>query len=114
MKKLLLVALLAASFVGLAEARRCSRVCPPKPCVQKSTCIGPARICDVTYSNDCSEGEMPDICYLVPARRHINKHVHRTEHVTYSCADKPACAVEPTAQQIQELRNSEAIPATCG
>jgi hypothetical protein len=120
MKKLLVVALLAASFVGMAEARRCGRSCAPvcapvcAPKCAPAQCIGPARICEVTYSNDCSEGEQPDLCYLVPARRNINKHVHRSEHITYTCGDKPACAVEPTPQQVEELRNAGSIPSTCG
>ena len=120
MKKLLLIALAAAMFAGVAEARRCGRnrcdkqvaVCAPK-CEQKSNCIGPARVTCTTYSNDCNEGPQPDVCYLVPARRNITKHIHRTEETTYSCGEKPCCAVEPTEQQLNDLRDGGAIPASC-
>lgn len=121
MKKLLLVALVAAMVAGTAEARRCGqrnnceskceKVCETK-CEQRS-CIGKPRLVDCTFSNSCVEGEKPELCYLVPAPRNITKHTDVQTVITYSCADKPACAVEPTLEQVEQLRASGAIPQTC-
>ena len=118
MKKLLLVALVAATVAGTAEAGRrgCRTSCAPK-CekVQECnrSCIGKPRLVDCTFSNSCVEGEKPELCYLVPAPRNITKHTDVQTVITYSCADKPCCAVNPTAEQIEELRNTGAIPSTC-
>jgi hypothetical protein len=116
MKKLLLVALVAAMVAGTAEARRCRSSCAPKcepVCEQRTSCIGKPRIVDCTFSNNCVEGEKPELCYLVPAPRNITKHTDVQTVITYSCADKPCCAVEPTADQVEQLRASGAIPQTC-
>lgn len=119
MKKLLLVALVAAMVAGTAEARRCGRrnECAPK-CekiqnCERVNCIGKPRLVDCTFSNSCVEGEKPELCYLVPAPRNITKHTDVQTVITYSCADKPCCAVEPTADQVEQLRASGAIPQTC-
>ena len=120
MKKFLLVALVAAMVAGTAEARRCGQRndCAPKcekVCAPVSkTCIGAARIVDCTYSDDTSEGEKPDLCYVIPGRRDIVKHVHRTCDTSYSCAPLPCCAAPATAEQIEIFRNAGNIPATCG
>ncbi len=117
MKKLLTVALLAASFVGMADARRCGRVCKTEcapVCEVKADCIAPARICDVTYSCDKSEEDKPELCSVIPQTRNINKHVHRTEHVSYSCRPLTGCEQPPSAEQLEAWRASGKISQTCG
>lgn len=118
MKKLLLIALVAAMVAGTAEARHCGRrnSCAPKcepVCEQRSSCIGAPRIVECTSSSNCVEGDKPELCYLVPAPRNIVKNTDVQTTITYSCACKPACAVDPTADQVEQLRASGAIPQTC-
>jgi hypothetical protein len=120
MKKLLFVALVAALVAGTADARRrsCSNYsCEPKhevkcerecgPCIGKPVCV------ENTTSCNTNQGCPPELCYLVPAPRNVKKHTHVETTITYSCADKPCCAVDPTQDQIEQLRASGAIPATC-
>ncbi len=117
MKKLLVVALLAASFVSMSEARRCGRVCKTEcapVCEAKAECIAPARICDVTYSCDKSEDCKPELCAVVPQTRHLDKHVHRTEHVSYSCRPLTGCEQPPSEEQLNAWRLSGKISKTCG
>lgn len=117
MKKLLFVVLVAAMVAGTAEARRCGRRCAPvceervcaPRCEERTTCIAPARIVDCQYTCNKNEGLQPKVCYLVPAPRNIVKHVHVEESVSYSCACKPKCAVNPTQEQLNELENTGAI-----
>lgn len=113
MKKLLLVALVAVSVVGLADAR-CGRrsscetnACAPK-CEQKSSCcIGsPVVVCS-TVSETC--GEMPQLCSLKPVRVHVNKHTDIIH--TFSCAERGPCEVIPTQAQVDALVEMGAVPA---
>ncbi len=116
MKKLLVVALLAASFVGMSEARRCGRVCKTEcapVCEAKAECIGPARICETTYSCDKSEDCKPVLCAVVPQTRHLDKHVHRTEHVSYSCKPLQGCEQRPSEEQLAFWIKNGNIPGDC-
>lgn len=117
MKKLLLVALVAAMIAGTAEARRCGvKSCAPKcetRCEERRSCIGAPRLVDCTYSQNCVEGPKPELCYLVPAPRNIVKHTDVQTTITYDCACKPECAVDPTPEQVEQLRATGAIPSTC-
>lgn len=121
MKKLLMLTLAAVLFVGAAEARHrgcckptnCAVECEPKCAPKRSNCIGTPRVVECTYSNNCVEGIKPDVCYLVPAERHIKKHTDVQTTVTYSCADAPCCSVVPTEEQLEQLRNEGAIRETC-
>lgn len=106
MKKLLIVALLAASIVSIAEAGRCRRNCGPcpakkceQPCPQKK-CVGPPCVVDCTTSY--CEGEKPDVCYLEPARANIIRHESTSVHFT--CADPTDCQVVATDAQLSQLR----------
>lgn len=121
MKKLLLAAFVAALVAGTVEARRncgrscdtkCEQVCETK-CEKRVNCMGKPRLVHQTCSNSCVEGEKPELCYLVPGPRNIVKHTDVQTTITYSCDDKPCCAVNPTAEQIEELRATGAIPSTC-
>lgn len=112
MKKLLVVALLAASIVSIADARCGKNRCAPKksecePCV-KTQCIRPA--CIVGVDSTCDEGCMPDQCGAVPARRNVLKHVHTS--VSYSCAPLEGCAVPATEEQVQAWKDMGSIPDT--
>jgi hypothetical protein len=123
MKKLLLVALVAAMVAGTAEARRgcgrrnecapkCEVECAPR-CAEKQKCVGPARIACTTYSDDITEDKKPNFCYLVPSRRNLVKHVHKTCHTSYACAEKPCCAVDATEEQLNYFREIGAIESDC-
>lgn len=115
MKKLLVVALLAISFVGMSEARRCCKKkmsCETKcetPCVKKSVCCIPAP-CIVGCENTRNEGCMPDICGVVPARVDVIKHVHTD--VSYSCAGND-CAAPATPEQVEFFRSIGSVPEGC-
>lgn len=120
MKKFLLVALMAAMVAGTAEAgRRCGKrnndCCETKCEVEcapvKKCCIRAPRIVGCTYSDDNSEGQKPDVCYLIPAPLEIEKHVHRTCHTSYSCVPND-CGVKPTAEQLQQLQAEGSIRST--
>lgn len=114
MKKLLLVALVAVSVVGLADARscgkgRCETSCEPK-CAPKACCIPAPRVVDCV-SNVC-EGEKPDLCGVIPAPRNVIKHVDT--QITYSCAPLEGCAVPATEEQVEMFRQNGSVrPTTC-
>lgn len=109
MKKLLMVALIATSFVGMVEAGRCGKNNCERPCEQKCNkpCIPAA--CIVGCENTMCEGEKPQLCALVPARVNVIKHVDT--NISYSCADRPACSVIPSADQVNELVDAGIVPA---
>ena len=108
MKKLLIVALLAASVVGIAEARygrnnndccpkKCEKVCAPRNCLRGPCIVG----CDTC------EGEKPQLCALAPARVDLIQH----NMVTYTCADIGPCQVKPTQAQVDQLIANGDVPA---
>ena len=104
MKKLLVIALLSASLVGIAEARRrCgSNSCAPKcevKCEQRGYCIGAPCIVD-TVCSSC-EGPRPSLCALTPARVDLVKHVDTQTH--YTCAPLKECQVKPEQWQVDQL-----------
>ncbi len=112
MKKLLIVALVAASFVGIAQAR-CGRnnndCCPKKECKQRcepKKCIRAA--CIVGCETSQCEGDKPQICSLEPARVDVIKHVDT--NVFYTCADRGPCQVVPTDAQVAELIADGSLP----
>lgn len=111
MKKLLVVALVAVSVVGLADARCGRNSCAPVACEKRSSCCIPApRVIDCV-SNMC-EGAMPDICGVVPAPRNVIKHIDT--QITYSCAPLEGCAVPATAEQVEMFRaNGSVRETTC-
>ncbi len=103
MKKLLIVALLAASVAGIAEAR-CGRnndCCPKQSCRTEcpKKCIRPA--CIVGCETSQCEGDKPQICALVPDRVDVIKHVDT--NVFYTCAERGPCSVVPTQAQVDAL-----------
>lgn len=115
MKKLLLVALVAVSVVGLADARcgkksmSCATSCEPKS-EAKACCIPAPRVVDCV-TNVC-EGEKPDLCGVVPAPRNVIKHVDT--QITYSCAPLEGCAVPATEEQVEMFRQNGSVrPTTC-
>lgn len=112
MKRLLVVALFAASLVGIADARcgRKDNCCPKKRsceqrCEQKK-CIRPA--CIVGCENSHCEGEMPQLCALEPARVDVIKHVDT--NVWYTCAERGPCQVIPTQAQVDALIAEGSLP----
>lgn len=120
MKKLLLAAFVAALVAGTVEARHCGRRCETKcepvcetKCEKRTNCMGKAHIVECTSSSNCVQGDQPELCYLVPGPRNIAKHTDVQTTITYSCVDKPCCAVDPTAEQVQQLRSMGAIPESC-
>ena len=106
MKKLFVIALLAASVVGMAEARCRTNSCEPRECAQKS-CIRPA--CIVNCTTDVCEGPKPQLCALEPARVDIVKHTNINH--SYSCAPLKACQVKPSQEQVDALIDMGAVPA---
>ena len=110
MKKLLIVALFAASLVGIAEAGRCRRNnnCGPcrtecAPCPVK--CLPPT--CIVDCETSFCEGAKPDLCALKPARVNLVKHTDT--NVFYTCADLGPCEVKASQAQIDALKANGAI-----
>ncbi len=110
MKKLLVVALLAASVVGMAEARCGSKGCYPKKKACRTECpkrcIRPA--CIVDCETSVCEGEMPQLCALEPARVDVIKHVDT--NIFYTCADRGPCQVIPTQAQVDALIAEGSLP----
>ena len=100
MKKLFVVALLAASVVGMAEARCGSGRCAPRreACAPVS-CIRPACVVDCV-SSTC-EGEKPSVCALEAARVDVIKNVDT--NIYYTCAPLKPCQVKPTQEQVDML-----------
>ena len=111
MKKLLIVALLAASVMGIAEARCGSNGCCPKrecapKCAPKSCLRGP---CIVGTESSCCEGPQDQLCALEPARVDLIKHVNTS--INYTCAGLTGCQVKPTQAQVDQLIQNGDVPA---
>ncbi len=107
MKKLLLVALVAASFVGMVEARHCRKnKCEVEKSCGNQSCLPPSCVVERTC-NRC-EAPKPNFCYLKPAPARLAEHTETT--VTYSCLPcNDSCCVKATSDQLNQLIDAGAV-----